>query len=117
MKCTLKLVVFATSLCLSISTNAGYLDCRSAYDKKEYGIALTVCMPLANQGHAKAQNVIGLMYDTGHGVAQNVKLALKWYRLSADQGYAIAQSNLGYMYANGLCVSKDDKVATRVDGV
>ncbi len=41
------------------------------------------------------------MYDTGLGVAQDYKEAVKWYRLSAEQGDAKAQLNLGLMYATG----------------
>jgi len=41
------------------------------------------------------------MYYNGHGVNQDSKQALHWYRKAAEQGYATAQNNLGAMYANG----------------
>ena len=47
------------------------------------------------------------MYEKGHGVPQNYKTAVKWYRLAAEQGYADAQGNLGAMYAFGRGVLKD----------
>ena len=47
------------------------------------------------------------MYDEGHGVLKDDKLAVKWYRKSADQGNALAQFNLGLMYRKGWGVPKD----------
>jgi TPR repeat protein len=45
------------------------------------------------QGDAFAQNRLGLIYDKGHGVPQNVILSYKWLDLAAahatkrDRGY------------------------------
>ena len=61
----------------------------------------------ADQGHASAQNNLGIMYATGQGVPQNDAEAVKWYRLAADQGHASAQNLLGDMYRNGKGVPKD----------
>jgi TPR repeat protein len=47
------------------------------------------------------------MYRNGHGVTQDYKTAIKWYRLSAEQGNASAQLNLGAMYANGYGTIQD----------
>ena len=49
----------------------------------------------AEQGDADAQLLLGVMYNTGSGVAQDYKQAVAWYRKAAEQGYATAQSNLG----------------------
>jgi TPR repeat protein len=45
----------------------------------------------AEQGYAKAQYNLALMYANGQGVSQDYKEAVKWYRLSAEQGNADAQ--------------------------
>jgi TPR repeat protein len=58
-----------------------------------------------------AQYNVGVMYEDGVGVAQDYKVAVKWYRLAAEQGYANAQGNLGAMYANGKGVPKDNVMA------
>ena len=63
---------------------------------------------LAEQGHAKAQYNLGLMYDNGEGVPENDSEAVKWYRLAAEQGIATAQYNLGIMYDNGEGVPEND---------
>ena len=62
----------------------------------------------AEQGDASAQFSFGYMYDSGRGVPQDYKEAVKWYRKAAEQGLAIAQSNLGFMYSNGYGVAKDE---------
>ena len=61
----------------------------------------------AEQGNADAQANLGFMYQTGQGVAQDYKTAVKWYTLAAEQGNAIAQTNLGFRYANGQGVAQD----------
>jgi len=61
----------------------------------------------AEQGHVKAQNNIGMLYEQGRGVEQDASLAVAWYRRAADQGLATAQSNLARMYDRGLGVAQD----------
>ena len=51
----------------------------------------------AEQGDAKAQSHLGLMYDEGLGVSQDYAEAARWFRLAAEQGDANAQRNLMYL--------------------
>ena len=62
---------------------------------------------------AGAQYALGVSYDNGYGVPEDLKEAAKWYRLAADQGHAEAQYNLGQMYAKGNGVPEDDKEALK----
>ena len=78
-----------------------------SFQQKDYATALRHWWPLANRGHAKAQNKLGWMYRQGWGVTQDHKQAVRWYRLAANQGDALAQWNLGYMYRRGEGVLKD----------
>ena len=48
--------------------------------EKNYLEALKWYRRAADQGHATAQNNIGVMYKNGHGVEKNYQEALKWYR-------------------------------------
>jgi len=73
----------------------------------DYATALREWKPLAEQGNALAQSVLGEMYRKGQGVPQDHKTAAKWYRLAAEQGNAYAQGNLGVRYAFGEGVPKD----------
>jgi len=104
-----RLMVLLLALGLSESVLAwGPLeDARAAYVKQDYATALRLFRPLADQGDADAQNMLGLMYQAGHGVPQDYAQAVKWYRLAADQGHAWAQTSLGTMYDNGQGVPKD----------
>ncbi|MEP4336748.1 MAG: tetratricopeptide repeat protein [Roseobacter sp.] len=71
---------------------------RVAYKVGKYETALAEFRPLAEQGDAKAQHWLGLMYFEGKGVPQNFDKALKWYRLAAEQGDRAAQNSLGVLY-------------------
>ncbi len=103
-----RLMVLLLALGLSEPVLAGPLeDARAAYQKQDYATALRLFRPLADQGDAEAQSMLGLMYDVGRGVPHDHAQALKWYRLAADQGYAKAQFNLGAMYDYGRGVPKD----------
>jgi TPR repeat protein len=66
---------------------------------------------LAEQGNAVAQVYLGLKYDLGEGVAQDLALAAKYYRMAADQGLADAQLFLGAAYLEGRGVAADAAVA------
>ena len=62
----------------------------------------------AEQGHARAQNNLGSMYEDGRGVPQSDEKAEEWYLKAASQGLAEAQTNSGAMYAAGALGLKDD---------
>ena len=85
----------------------------TAAQSGDYATALRKWRPLAEQGNARAQTMLGVMYHNGKGVPQNYKTAVKWYTLAADQGIANAQNNLGGMYDNGRGVPQDYKTAVK----
>ena len=62
--------------------------------------------PLAEQGDADAQSMLGAMYSLGKGVPQDDKVAAKWFEKAAEQGDAGAQNQLGNMYDEGHGVSQ-----------
>jgi hypothetical protein len=71
-------------------------------------------MARAEQGNAEAQYSVGLMYQGGRGVPQDLAEAAKWYRKSAEQGYPPAERSLGSMYQGGYGgLAKDDVEARR----
>ena len=82
-------------------------DGQTAYNAGDYAGALRLWRPLAEQGDARAENNLGVMYENAKGVAQDVNEALRWYRLAAAQGYGGAQYNLGLIYAIGRGVQRD----------
>jgi len=78
--------------------SGSYEDGMAAYYRGDYETALKHFRPLAKQGNAGAQWVLGRMYYNGQGVLGNDAEAAKWYRKAAEQGNEWAQSFLGYMY-------------------
>jgi len=82
-----------------------------AYDLNDRGRceeAFTIYQQLADQGHAKAQFNLGVMYDRGQHVAQDYAQAVHWYQKAAEQGNANAQYNLALKYQMGQGIAKDD---------
>jgi TonB family protein len=82
-------------------------DGQTAYNMGDYKTALEIWRPMADEGNARAQNNLGVMYENGKGVPQNIAEAVRWYRLAAEQGYAGAQNNLGLIYAIGRGIQRD----------
>ena len=77
-----------------------------AVKKGDYQTALKLWKPLADQGDARAQYNLGLMYRNGNGIQDDVEAA-KWFRKAAENGDVKAQHNLGMMYAKGEGVEQD----------
>lgn len=80
------------------------------------GIVVSFCTYVqaeeaAEQGNADAQTFLGIMYQKGIGVAEDVTEAAKWYREAADQGDSKAASMLGIMYVDGLGVPQNEEEA------
>ncbi|MHC8509563.1 MAG: tetratricopeptide repeat protein [Rhodospirillales bacterium] len=73
---------------------------------QNYAKAIKWYRAAAEQGIAKAQYNLGVMYANGDGVTQNTAEAVKWWRAAAEQGHAKAQYNLGIMYAKGTVSQK-----------
>jgi len=88
-------------------------DAEAAYRRGDYTTAFNLWRPLAEQGDAYAQDVLGIMYVGGLGVPEDDAEAVKWYRRAADQGLAIAESALGIMYEQGHGVPRDYAEAVR----
>ena len=88
-----------TLLLISVSPARAELEAgKRAYDQGDYATALKELRPLAEQGNAEAQTLLGIMYNRGRGVPFDVGQAMKWYKAAADQGNAEAQCYLGAMY-------------------
>jgi TPR repeat protein len=49
------------------------------------------CLVEAEQGYAKAQYSLGVMYIRGQGVTQDYKEAFKWVTKAAEEGHEGAQ--------------------------
>jgi TPR repeat protein len=102
-----------TRLAALAPMRANVPDGVAAYNRGDYATASREMKSLAEQGFAKAQYNLGVMYDKGRGVPQDYAEAARWYRKAAEQGDADAQFNLGIMYDKGRGVPQDYAVAAK----
>ncbi|MFI5000004.1 MAG: tetratricopeptide repeat protein [Reyranellales bacterium] len=72
-----------------------------AYEHKDFATAVGIWRPLAAEGNAEAQTLLGAMYWSGEGVPRDHAEAVKWYLRAAEKGYARAQNDIGFMYGFG----------------
>ena len=110
---TIIIVCVGVILGLVPTVLADYQAGEDAYLQEDYEGALREWAPLAAQGHAQAQNMLGYMSRFGLGVPQDYHLARQWYRKAADNGNAQAQNNLGALYRYGFGVEQDYQEAFR----
>jgi len=92
---------------------AGFSEGASAYNARNYALALKEIAPLARAGNADAQHLLGLMYYMGRGVQRDYKLAFSWHYKAALQGKADAQYVIGAMYYTGNAVPQDHLLAVQ----
>jgi TPR repeat protein len=76
-------------------------------DDETKSTAVAVFRTGAAHGHAPSMRNLGLLYESGQGVAQDYAKAREWYEKAAAKGDAIAMSNLGGLYADGRGVAQD----------
>jgi TPR repeat protein len=79
----------------------------AAYSSGNYVRAVNAVSPLALRGNARAQALLGFMYENGFGVPQAYDAAADLYHRAAVQGDAFAQNRLGLMYDKGHGVPPD----------
>ena len=78
---------------LATPANAGpFEDGLAAYEQKDYPTALKVLKPLAELGHAGAQNYLGMMYYLGQADAQDYVLAHMWTNIAVANGEPEAEN-------------------------
>ena len=111
-------LIFTNTLLLFLSSPSiavidDYQGAIDAYGREDYKTAHKLMLPLAEQGVAKAQYNLGVMYGKGKGIVKDDSKAIKWWKLAADQGDGKAQTNLGWMYEKGRGVNQDDQEAIK----
>ncbi|CCQ75688.1 exported protein of unknown function [Magnetospira sp. QH-2] len=79
-----------------------YLEAVALSELGRYEDAHALIKPVAEDGHAEAQHLMGYMYRYGEGVPQNHGIARKWYEKSAEQGLVKSHYSLGLQYFHGM---------------
>ena len=75
--------------------------------------ALQVYQQAAEKNYVVAQLVVGVCYESGNGIKQNLSMAAEWYQKAAEQNYAPAQLKLGSCYDKGEGVKKNLQTAVK----
>ena len=94
----ISLCAFTLLLCSLLSAAADLESAKRAYEQKDYATGFKEARPLAEQGNADAQLLLGKMYLKGDGVLKDPDQAMKWFKASGAQGNADAQFFVGSMY-------------------
>ncbi|MFT6248160.1 MAG: TPR repeat protein [Cognaticolwellia sp.] len=87
----------------------GYAEFKMAH----YGNALKIWQALAQRGNAEANFNLGILYEDGLGVGQDMAQALLYYETAAIGGSFKAQYRLGLLYFVGKTVPLDNIKAKR----
>ena len=111
--CTLTTMLLILVLLLVQAEAADFKAGMEAYERGDFAAALRKFRSLAEQGHAEAQNMLGVMYSDGRGVPEDDSEAVKWLRKAAEQNHPEAQLNIGIHYAGGNGVPKDEVEAVK----
>lgn len=90
----------------------------AAFEARDYATALAELLPLADQGDAASQRLLGVIFRNGLLGAPDSVGAARWFRAAAEQGDADALYSLGVMYYEGETGLPDgDTEPSRLRGV
>src|SRR5258706_13580080 len=85
------LMLAAQILGIASAVAGPWEDGTAAYNRGDYVPAVRLFRLLAEQDNAKAQNMLGVMYRRGQGVARNSVRGFLWVRRAAARGDATSQ--------------------------
>ena len=81
-------------MALTVPAHAGpFEDGLAAYRRDDYATALKFWRPLAEQGDTLAQSNLGVMYEFGLSVPQDIVQAHMWFDLAVEHGDERAKIN------------------------
>ena len=90
----LRLAIVVLAIAFASAGSAGdYDDGMAAYEAGDMDAAFTAFSKAAEQGDAKAQTNLGVMYYEGQGVPQDYVQAHMWFNLAAASGKENAAEN------------------------
>ena len=88
------LVVAAQILGIAGAIAGPWEDGMASYNRGDCVPAIRLFRPLAEQGNAKAQSLLGVMYRWGEGVARSAVHAFIWFSRAAARGDTRAKAEL-----------------------
>lgn len=108
---TLLIAAFLALGSVACWAEAGEEEFERGYESfvaRDYQGAMQWWEKAAGQGHARAQNGLGVLYRDGDLGEADPKRAAEWFRRSAENGYAFAMFSLALLYRDGDGVKQDD---------
>lgn len=108
--------ILAVASALALVAGPAWAEYQAGLDahlRGDFETAFAEWSETAEEGDARAQYGLGIMYRNGDGVEEDAVKAAEWLIKSADQGFAGAQFNLGVMYQKGAGVERDDTIAAK----
>lgn len=63
--------LLALTLTAPTALSADFERGKATFERREFSVALSEFLPLAEQGHSEAQHYLGTMYYNGQGVPQD----------------------------------------------
>lgn len=98
-----------------LSSNASarpqYDSAYEAAQAGDYKLAVSLWTRLAEQGDSAAQYALGWMYESGQGVAIDIKQAIYWYKEAAIQNNVAAQYVLASIYDKSTGLTENPESA------
>ena len=82
-------------------------------ESENYEQLISRLIPSAENGDAKSQYHLAVLYHDGKGVPKDYVQAAYWYRKAAEQGHDKAQLYLGILCFKGYGVPKNNDEAVR----
>jgi TPR repeat protein len=83
-------MAWALSLTAGTAAGADFEAGWKAYQQGDFAAAMAEWRPLAEEGHARAQFNMGILYDDGRGVERSRDMAIEWWTQAAAQGLPVA---------------------------
>ena len=85
----------------------GLIDLLEDKQTRRIGEALIELKKSSDQGNCYASFIVGLIYEVGNEVEQNIKESFKYYEKSLKQGIPFGLRRIGRCYDNGRGVERD----------
>lgn len=107
--CTARALIFAI-FAFGTPALADMEQARDLMEAGEFEASRALLDIYARSGNAEAEELIGVMYALGLGVARDDERAFDWYLRASLKGHAGAQSGLGWYYELGRGIPAPDLV-------
>ena len=89
-------------------------EAQRVFDVGDHAAAISIWLPLAHAGFARAQNNIGACLINSLGVERDQATGIKWLQVAAGNGDRVAQRNLAAAYFKGEGVEPNELEAGRL---